>query len=268
MKSNGRERFEDQIIDSNLENENFHNKLFIRVGAKGRIFKNVDFSHTYFDNCYFRNIQFDSCVFQGCKFNNCNFQSSSFSGSNFEYSTFEKTFIDSDILNNNCPSHNNLKLKFVRSLRLNFQSLGDSVAVNKAIKIELSATKEYYYEAWHSNTSYYRKKYTNWKRIDFFFKWLNFRIQDYVWGNGESIYKLIRTGLFLWIIFSVLETLMYKNSNSLFEYWKSFLEAPSVFMGIYKPIYYEIWYYTLITVLRFIGFALFTSILIKRYNRR
>ncbi|KAA9332776.1 pentapeptide repeat-containing protein [Adhaeribacter soli] len=268
MNDSGRIKIEDKIINSNLDSTDFHNKHFVRIGSKDQNFKKINFSHTYFENCYFRNIVFDSCNFNGCKFINCNFQGSTFPGSRFEYATFEKTFIDSEILDNNCPSWNNLTLKFARTLRTNYQGIGEAESVNKAIKIELQATKEHLYESWKSKSAYYRNKYKGFDRLKMFFKWLNFKIQDIIWGNGESPIKLFSTGLFLWILISILDTLFYKDPKILPNYVSSFCEVPSIFMGINKPADYPNLHLTLITIIRFIGFALFTSIIIKRFNRR
>jgi len=268
FKSSGRKKLEDLIFQKDLSNAVFHHQYFIRVSGKNLTFKKVNFSHSYFENCYFRNINFDSCNFTGCKFVNCNFPKSSFEGCNFEYANFEKTFIDNEILDYNCPSQNNLTLKFARSLRVNFQSIGEAESVNKAIRIELKATKRYLFEAWHSKAAYYRKKYKGWNRVEMFFKWIYFRLQDFIWGNGESAKKLILTGLYFWLVFSCIHVYWFENPNLLSDYWKSFISLPSIFMGVDKPKPYPEFLLTLITILRFIFFALFTSIIIKRYNKR
>jgi hypothetical protein len=268
MKDSGREKIEDKIIDTDFDSTNFHHKHFVRIGSKDQTFKKVAFNHSYFENCYFRNIVFDSCDFNGCKFTNCNFQGSSFPGSKFDYTTFEKTYIDSEILDNNCPSHNNLILKFARTLRINFQGIGESEAVNKAIKIELKATKEHLFESWNSKKAYYRNKYKGIERVKMFSKWAYFKLQDFIWGNGESPIKLLRTGFICWFSISLIDTILFKNPNLLSDYYDSFLSTPSVIMGMIKPDSYPKLYLTFITVLRFIGFALFTSIIIKRYSRR
>jgi hypothetical protein len=268
MKESGRVKIEDKIIDSDMDSINFNHVYFIRIGSKNQNFKKIAFCHSYFENCYFRNIVFDSCDFNGCKFINCNFQGSSFPGSTFEYATFEKTYIDSEILDNNSPSHNNLILKFARTLRVNYQGIGESEAVNKAIKIELNATKEHLYESWNSKKAYYRKKYKGIERFEMFLKWVSFKLLDIIWGNGESPIKLLRTS-FIWLIaISFIDTIFFKNYNLLPDYFDSILSTPSIFMGINKPHSYPELYLSIITVSRFIGFALFTSIIIKRYSRR
>lgn len=117
--------------------------MFIRLIAKGKRFTKIDFKYSIFDTCYLRNCIFDSCDFTGCHFIGVNFYGASFTGCVFNYATFEKTIIDSEILNVGCPGWENLKLKFARTLRMNFQQLGDSQDVNKAIKFEF--VKEKYY---------------------------------------------------------------------------------------------------------------------------
>ena len=268
MIDSGRIKLEDKIFDTDLENEDFHNHLFIRVGSKNQKIRNVNFSHTYFEHCYFRNITFEDCNFNGCKFINCNFTQSKFPGSNFDYAIFEKTFIEDEILDYNCPSHDNLIQKFARTLRLNYQSLGDAVSANKAIKIELKSTGNHLYDAWSSKKNYYRKKYKGIRRLVMFFKWLYFKIQSIIWGNGENIWKLGFSGLAIWIICALIHTFYFKDSSLIISYWQSLKEVPSIIWGLRNPDYYSVNYLTVITVLRFLGFALFTSILIKRFNRR
>lgn len=268
MEKSNREKIEDQIINENIENISFHNKLLIRIGAKDKHFKNINFGHTYFEHCYFRNCTFENCNFNGCKFINSNLTGSSFPGCQFEYSFFDKTLIDNDILSNNCPSLDNLTLKFARTLRTNYQSLGDSESVNKAIKIELSATKVHLHDSWYSNKAYYRKKYSGWKRAKMCLKWLDFKIQEFVWGNGEMPWYLLRTGFFVWLLMTIVDGIVFKKSFNLLEYWNSFLVMPSVFLGIEKPINYSNLYLSLIALCRLIGIALFMSIILKRFNRR
>lgn len=268
MKDSNREKVEDKIFDEDLSNVSFHNKHLIKFGAKEIVFKNVDFSHTYFEHCYFRKCIFDSCNFNGCKFINCNFIGSSFPGSNFDYAFFDKTIIENEILSNNCSSFDNVTQKFARALRVNYQGLGDAESVNKAIKIELTATKNYLYDAWHSNKTHWRKKYKNWRRVKMFFLWLDFKFEEFIWGNGERLWYLMRTGLFVWLAMTISDVLIFKNSNLLSEYWKSFVKMPGVFFGVDSPVEYSKAYLASIVFCRLIGFALFISIIIKRYNRR
>ncbi|MGG1922845.1 pentapeptide repeat-containing protein [Chryseobacterium sp. NRRL B-14798] len=269
MTTSEREKIEDQIIDSDLsKNDNYHNKYFIRIGSKNRNFIEVNFSHTYFENCYFRNVTFNSCNFNGCKFNNCNFHNSTFIDCNFDYATFEKSYIDSSILDTNLSKFNNLRAKFARTLRINFQSIGDQEAVNKAIKVELKAKSEHLFDCWYSSERYYRDKYQDIERLKVFIEWLWFKLQDLIWGNGEKPKNLIKLGFLLWILATIYDTIAFKNWNLVNNYFDSLIEVPTYFLGVNKPSKYSNFYITSLASIRLIGFALFTSLIIKRYSRR
>ncbi|MHA1543444.1 MAG: pentapeptide repeat-containing protein [Candidatus Hodarchaeales archaeon] len=215
-----------------------------------------------------RNCVFDSCNFTGCRFVGVNFYGASFSGCKFDYATFERTIIDSNILDVGCPGWDNLKLKFARTLRMNFQQLGDSKSANKAIRVELDATQAYLMKAWHSNESYYRKKYTRWKRLVKFFEWINFEVLNFIWGNGESTFKLIRSVVLFLIFMSLIHVILYCDPIKVSSCWNSFLSMPSVFLGTSKPVGYSESYLAFIFFVRLVAFGFFMSIIIKRFNRR
>lgn len=268
IKDSGRQTLVDKIIDGTLEGDNYHNKIFLRVGSKKDNYVDVDFSHTYFDHCYFRKCTFESCNFNGCKFLNSNFTGSKFIGCNFDYATFQNTTIDEEILSSGNPGFENLKLKFARSLRMNYQGLGNAEAANKAIKIELEATKIHLFKSWSSNESYYRGKYSGKKRVGAFFKWFYFKIQQYIWGNGESPLKLLRSGLVLWIIMTFYDVYKIGNLKDISNYWESFKKMPQIFFSIERPEEYSDLYLSGIFIIRIIAFGLFISMLLKRFNKR
>ena len=268
ITDSGRVQVIDKIIDGKITDENYHNKFFLRVGSKKDRYENIDFSHTYFDHCYFRNCVFDSCNFNGCKFINSNFSGSTFVGCNFSYATFQNTEVDKEILDSGCPGYDNLKLKFARTLRKNFQGLGDSESANKSIKIELEATKSHLWKRWKSNESYYRQKYTGWNRFFAFFHWFRFKIEEFIWGNGESTIKLIRSGFLFWLIMTFIDVSFTGNFNEISNYWNSFVKMPQIFLSIEKPINYSNIYLSIIFITRIIAFSLFMSILLKRFNKR
>src|SRR5260370_38204585 len=135
---------------------------------------------------------FDSCDFTGCRFVATSFHGSKFSGCRFEYSTFERTLVDDDILDTECPGPDNLKMRFARTLRMNYQQLGDATSANKAIGVELQASKVHRLKAWRSNESYYRKNDSGGKEVRAFLVWVKFRSLYFIWGNGESASKQLR----------------------------------------------------------------------------
>jgi uncharacterized protein YjbI with pentapeptide repeats len=131
LVNSGRQIETDKKFDTDVSSTAIQNRLFIRLIAKGKSFTKVDFRYCVFDACYLRACNFDSCDFTGCRFVGTNLHGSKFSGCKFDYATFERTLIDSAILDTECPGLENLKSRFARTLRTNFQQLGDATAVNR-----------------------------------------------------------------------------------------------------------------------------------------
>lgn len=259
-----------------LNNNKFQNHLFIRAVAKNIIFENVDFSKTYFENCYLRDCRFIRCTFEGAKFTGCNLKGSYFEQCNFDYVIFEKTFVDDEIFE--CaPTKNNLRYKFARSLKLNYASIGDYIRSSKAVTIELSATKSHLKDSWLYEEQWHRMKYSGARRrLKQFRKWLTVSVLDFVWGNGESLWRLIRFNL---IIFLIL-TLFHIFSKSVTDVYKILdiltIKIPSNYFGIVVKgadnnnyfDYYPAGLNLTLVITRLICFGLLMSIIIKKYNRR
>ena len=258
---------------------NFSLHLFTRAVAKDIYFENVDFSKTYFDNSYIRDCRFVRCNFEGAKFTNSNLQGSYFENCNFDFVIFEKTFVDDEIFE--CaPERNNLKYKFARSLKLNYASIGDYIKASKAVKIELEATKKHLYDTWTLNDDYHRNKYGGIrKRITQFWKWFKVTLLDFIWGNGESLWRLIRLNLFLFGILTVYD-FFHNKINKAIDILNIFaIKVPSNYFGLkvvetkgLETIDYFSYYPPILSlflnITRLICFGLLMSIIIKKYNRR
>ena len=268
MIDNNRVHLIDKRCDADLADVVYANHLFLRLVAKGRRFTKVDFKYSIFDACYLRNCIFDSCDFTGCRFVSTNLHGAAFSGCKFDYATFEKTLLDSGVLDTECPGHENLKMKFARALRVNYQQLGDAVGANKAMNVELQATEVHLRKAWQSNESYYRKKYDGLKRMKSFLEWLQFKGLDFIWGNGESPWKLARATLLILIFLAVIEVSVFRQNPSLHDVARALIEAPQIFLGTLTPTQYPHSYLTIILCVRLVAFGFFMSIIIKRLNRR
>ena len=270
MKGN-REVLTDFYVGEDVQNERnaFAFKIYVRLNAKKETkIRNVSFQHSIFDGGYFNNCVFDSCDFTGCRFIGCNFHLTAFTGCNFEYAVFERCQIDDDILEREAPRKENLKMRFARSLRMNFQQVGDARAVNKAISVELEAASSCLKKSWSSSETYYRDKYPGWKKLPQFVKWLEFRMLDAIWGNGENTLKLLRTIIVIHLMIAVYDTYKFGNVWDLRDYLASFLASPGVFFGIPNQHTYPIWFSSTISATRLVGFAFLTAILVKRFGRR
>lgn len=249
--------------------EEFKYMVFERLNAKGIKFKNVSFEHCVFNGCYFNNCVFDTCDFTGCRFIGSNFHQTAFRGCDFRYAIFERTQLDDDILISEAPREENLRMHFSRSLRMNYQQLGDSKAVNKAIMVELDAASVYLYKSWRSGETYYKEKYPGFfSGIIQFLKWIEFWVLNFIWGNGESILKFIRTILLVLVSISVYDTNTSGNLLNIGFYWSSFVQSPAIFLGILSPENFTTGVLSLITGIKFVSFALLTTLLVKRFSRR
>lgn len=270
MKGN-REVITDFYVGEDVQNERkaFAFKIYVRLNAKKETtIRNVSFQHSIFDGGYFNNCVFDSCDFTGCRFIGCNFHLTAFTGCKFDYAVFERCQIDDDILEREAPREENLKMRFARSLRMNFQQIGDAKAVNRAISQELEATSSYLKKSWSSSETYYREKYPGWKKLPQFMKWLEFRVLDAIWGNGENTLKLLRTIIVIHLMIAIYDTYKFGNAWDVRDYLTSFAASPGVFFGITYPHTYPVWFSSAIAATRLIGFAFLTAILVKRFGRR
>jgi len=176
--------------------------------------------------------------------------------------------VDPAILDTECPSRENLRARFARTLRMNYQQLGDAAAVNKAMKVELAATETHLYKAWASQEDYYRQKYIGllWFRV--LCAWIFFRIGDFVWGNGESAYRFLRFVLLILVSMTIYEVLSFGDPQMVGSYGTAFLSSGEIFMGVPAPAEYPKPYIAIVTLVRLIGIGFLLSIIIKKFNRR
>jgi hypothetical protein len=270
LSRGNREVIADLYISKSIEEEQreYAYKVYQRLNGRKQTIRKVSFQHSIFEGCYFNACIFDSCDFTGCRFIACNFHQSAFTGCTFKYAIFERCQIDDDILDREAPLEENLKMRFARTLRMNFQQVGDAKAVNKAISLELEATEKYLKKSWISKESYYQDKYGGIKRLRQFAKWIDFKILDLIWGNGESVIKLLRSIAVVNIIIALYDTALRGNIWEIKSYISSLTASPGIFLGIATPQTYPVLVSSTIAATRLITFAFLTAILVKRFGRR
>lgn len=283
FKNAERRIYKDKIIIDSIDGGNilkeychnpFRNSIYIRVSHSGEkiVIKDLSFEHSYFNNCKLRNIHFDNCSFVNCYFYNCDFSKSSFSNCDFRYSMFKGTLVNADIFNT-APRENNLLMKFSNNLRINYRDLGDKSGEDLAIQYELQANEDYLYDSWNSDNHYYRKKYQGFERFKKLIEWCGFKLNKFIWGNGESFNRLMLSTLITLISLGVISSLIGNDSWSAKKLFSIILGVFSYFVGgldnseatciIQNEIIKHI-----IIILRAVFFGLFVSILIKKYSKR
>ena len=268
LRPSGREIIADQAFANNLDGEEFRNCQFQRLVASGKTFKKCDFSYSAFEAVYLRNCTFDSCNFTGCKFSHSNLRGSTFVGCKFDYAQFSYSHVDPEILDTGRPNQENMQQLFARTLRINYSQIGDVVAANEAIRIELEATRIHLYKAWRSRESYYRKKYSGVQRAKMSIVWLKFVALDIFWGNGESLIKFLRSLILILVLIGLSDAYFLRDSHVLSSYACAFIQSPQVFLGIIEPQGFPGLALAVIASLRYVLFACFVWIFVKRMSRR
>lgn len=250
--------FKGEVVDS------FERKELLRVFAVNVTFKDVIFKQSILSNCYFRNCTFIRCNFTGAHIKECYLKGSSFEACQFRYVTWEKTQLDEEFLDRCLPSEENLARDLVRSLRVNYSQIGNYDAVNKAAAIEVQLTGQHLYNAAYSKQQYYRslEKYNGWQRIKYAGQHLRWKLLDCLWGNGESLLRVLLSGILVILLAAIV---LAAQTGSI-----SFIDALSSsffsFWGVGQPLPQA--FAVVLTVARFFLFGLFMAILVKRLSRR
>ena len=255
---------EDKEFSSDVRDQDLTQQLLRRVFAVEKTFIGVSFKQSEISECYFRNCRFIRCDFTGASIRRSNFRGSQYEECKFQYSTWEHTQLDEEFLDNCLPSEENIARDLVRSLRVNFGHIGNYAAVNKAASIEVMLTGQHLFHAAYSKQSYYRSKYKGWDRVFHAARHVRWKALDLLWGNGESIVRILLTGVstvILWAIFLAW-------SNPQFPWPQSLVAVSYAFWGVSGSTLLPSLQLTLLTIVRFVLFGLFMAILVKRLARR
>lgn len=258
-----KQRLEDKEFKGEVI-ESFERMELLRIFAVSITFKDVVFKQAVLSNCYFRNCTFIRCDFTGTQIKECYLKGSSFEACQFRYTTWEKTQLDEEFLDRCLPSEENLARDLVRSLRVNFSQIGNYDAVNKAAAIEVQLTGQHLFNAAYSKQTYYRsfQKYNGLRRLGYAGQHLRWKLFDYLWGNGESLVRVLLSGVAVIMLAAIVLATGEMNLKFTDALSLSFLSFWGV--GQLLPQTFAV----SLTVARFFLFGLFMAILVKRLSRR
>lgn len=263
LRDNKKPKLENVEFTADLCDKDYSRHDFVRLYAVRRIFTKINFTQTSFLGCYFRNCRFINCDFTGAFIKESNLRGTQFENCTFKYTAWEKSQIDDDFLDNCLPSEENLARDLVRSLRVNFSEIGSYEAVNRAASIEVQLTGLHLYKAAYSKESYYRSKYKSWNRLSHVFQHLRWKTLDLLWGNGESVVRII----FSSILVTTIVSFAYAREAQI-NFGDALLESVWHFWGKQYAQPLPPTYALVLTVTQFIAFGLFMAVLVKRLSRR
>ena len=263
LRDNKKQIVADSEFTADIDGKDYARHEFVRIFAVGIVFTKVVFKQANFVGCYLRNCRFIDCDFTGASFKETSLKGSQFDNCTFKYVSWEKSHLDDDFLDQCLPSEENLARDLVRSLRVNFAEIGNYEAVNRAASIEVKLTGQHLYKAAYSNESYYRAKYKKWQRFLHAARYFRWKTLDLLWGNGESIARIIASSLA--VIFLV--SFFYWRESKL-SFSDAFLESLWQFWGKQYTHAIPPIYSLLLTITQFVAFGLFMAVLVKRLSRR
>jgi len=264
LRDNKKTKIEDKEFTAALREADLSRTELVRVFAVGLTFTGVSFKQCVLSSCYFRNCRFIKCDFTGATIKDSILRGAQFEDCSFKYTTWEKTQLDDAFLETCLPSEENLARDLVRSLRVNFSQTGNYEAVNRAASIEVKLTGQHLYNAAYSRQSYYRSKYKGLARLTHALQHVRWKLLDLLWGNGESINRILVSALFAILV----AALLYMTSATSIAFGPAFLEALWHFWGAQYRAPMPSAYVVALTVIRFIMFGLFMAVLVKRLSRR
>jgi hypothetical protein len=277
LKEKIQTKIENQDLLEDMENVDLTSSVIKNLGAKDRKFDNVKFTYARIYDCYFRKAAFHDCDFTGAKIYDSNFKDATFHCCRFDYARFSNTIVSSDQMLNSLPGYENVQREFVRSLRKNFESIGDVDGCNKCIRAELNATKKHLRKVALSGEAYYRGNYKGWRRIKGCFELGKFLVLELVWGNGEKPIRILGTMLFLlflssiWICFSNLPSMPSLMIADICDYSMNAVRAAfEEFLGIGSTGNFLVpgTLKYLLVFSRYILIGMFLFVFLKRFSRR
>ena len=174
------------------------------LGLKKANFQNCRIKQSIIKDCYLREAEFINVDFTGSRFINCNLERAKFKSCNFRYVTFSGCRINLQEILGSSPSESNLLRDFLRELRRNEESMGERRKADSILIKEIHAEREAYFQEFLAKTSYYKDKATLESRFFALWKLMRSLLDDFIWGHGLKLKKLMRFGILVIIFFTAL----------------------------------------------------------------
>jgi len=193
------ENYEIRLEDVELRRSKLDN-----LGLKKANFKNCKINQSIIKDCYLREAEFNNVDFTGSRFIDCNLEKAQFKFCDFRYVTFSGCRINLQEILGNSPSEPNLLRRFLRELRRNEESMGERQEADLILIKEIHAERESLRQEILANNSYNKKKGTSGSRFVALLKLIKSNLEDFFWGHGLKLFRLMRSGIFMILLFAAL----------------------------------------------------------------
>lgn len=248
------------------------------VSGKKIQYTEVNFSFAVLVRGYFHHANFVNCKFIGTRFTDCNFRNASFSDCDFRYADFTGTRIPTDEMLRNLPDEPNIRREFLQILRKNAISLGDVASSRRFVLAEIDAKKEHYRRAWRQDETYYKKKYSGFRKLTLIgAQRVGLWIDSFLWGHGERLWKIAISVPVLLIISAAISTIYWSSGQSdpklsslIAKFWEAFRYYTSLFLDVQngRNIDRMFWLDWTVVVARYVAFGVLIAGLFRWLSHR
>lgn len=184
------QKLEAQNFTDTVSAENFASATIEWMRGKQITFRDCDFSHSLVKSSYFHRATFIRCKFVGTAFVDTNLRGAKFEWCDFEYATFRNTPVLVREVLKNAPNWENARRELARSLRKNYDALGDVDSAREAFFAEMEASCEHWRSAARGVTQYYIGHYQTMARLIAGLRYVSLTFSRWTWGYGESPLRL------------------------------------------------------------------------------
>jgi len=219
-------------------NQDFSNQRLEDVNGKQVRYERCSFFGSIIERGYFHDAKFVSCQFTGTRFVNSIFRSASFEDCDFSYADFSRCVLPVPQILANLPAQPNVRWELLHNVRANARSLGDTQHEAEIIKHEINTELEHWRAICARQSGYYQK-YTRSERLFACARRWRLLTERYVWGHGESLWRLAISTFALLVFLSICQTLgrlPSADSTSiaalLTEWFESFWRVTSLYVDL------------------------------------
>lgn len=271
-------RYSEANIERVLEGVSHQHSHFTDVRGKGATFQDFDFSYCIFTRAYFHNATFSNCKFVGAHFIDCNFRNAELRDCDFSYSSFSGTRIETKQILENLPSWPNVRRELLQILRRNAASVGDYRSEKAFVIREIESKKEHLRRAWRQDEPYYKRKYhPRFRWVVAGLELLALKMDNFVWGHGERLWKApIALALLIAVFSAILTAKGLPNFSEatlldvLNYFSKTFVYHVNLFLGLpdgtgFKGVLVMDW---IVVITRFLTIGVIVAALYRRLSHR
>jgi hypothetical protein len=184
-----------------LSRLDFSGRYLRDIEGKEVTYSDCTFSYSIIERGYFHKAIFINCKFIGARIRESIFRSATFENCDFSYVDFHRCVLPVPQLLANLPGYPNVRWELLHNLRANAHSVGDTKWEADVVYHEARTEIEHWRGIANAGTGYYQK-YSMRQRLAARFHHVRLLAERYIWGHGESLFRLALSTVFFLFVFS------------------------------------------------------------------